>query len=130
MSNLKSLDAFCKVEKVSHVPREFNAADIATHSGAKLCDLGPTSAWQKGPSFLSLRRDSWPIGCDIVRTDLPDTELRTKCMNVFAALRLVCCSSKVKDLMLIPVWSSIVFTLNYSNSLQKVMNILVRITRG
>ena len=130
VSNLKSLDAFCKVEKVSHVPREFNAADIATHSGAKLCDLGPTSAWQKGPSFLSLRRDSWPIGRDFVRTDLPDTELRTKCMNVFAALRLVCCSSKVKDLMLIPVWSSIVSTLNYSNSLQKVMNILVRITRG
>ena len=95
--NMKMMSEYCKVEEVFHIAGKDNIADIATHSNAKLSDLGPESEWQKGPPFLSCRRNLWPITRDFVKVDLPDNELRTVKSNKFAALRIFCCANKLTE---------------------------------
>ena len=126
---------------------ENNIADLATHPGTKLSDLGPDSAWQRGPLFLSLRRDFWPVSRSFVKVDLPDQELRTMksnaggWSNVFAAVIIYCWASKTsnakaelqvessKELGSV-AWDSVIRVSEYSNSFKKVLNILARVTRG
>ena len=132
--NTRALAQICEVEDVHHIPREFNVADIATHPGAGLSDLGPDSVWQKGPSFLARRRDLWPVSRDFIKKEVPDAELRTKRTNLFAAFRVICSSVKqsasVSGLALPDLWNAITSTMNYSNSLSKVLNILSRMIRA
>jgi hypothetical protein len=132
--NSRALAQICEVEDVHHIPREFNVADIATHPGAGLSDLGPDSVWQKGPSFLARRRDLWPVSRDFIKKEVPDAELRTKRTNLFAACRVICSSVKqstsVSGPTLPDLWNAIISTMNYSNSLRKVLNILSRMIRA
>ena len=133
--NTRALAQICDVEDVHHIPREFNVADIATHPGVSLSALGPDSLWQKGPSFLASRRDLWPVSRDFVKkTEVPDAELRTKRTNLYAACRVVCSSviqSSSKSGPKLPdLWNAITSTMNYSNSLSKVLNILSRLIRA
>ena len=51
--NLKAIGEICDTEEIFHIPRELNIADLATHPGVRLSDLGPDSVWQTGPQFLS-----------------------------------------------------------------------------
>ena len=48
-----------------------NVADIMTR-GTKLKNLGPTSIWQNGPTFLNLPFESWPIKNECLTTELPE----------------------------------------------------------
>ena len=45
---------------VSHVPGDTNPADLGTRGEVSLGDLGPSSTWQTGPSFLRQDYESWP----------------------------------------------------------------------
>ena len=131
--NLKALAKICDVEDVHHIPREFNIADMATHPGVGLSDLGPDSPWMRGPSFLASRRDLWPVSREFVKTDVPDNELRCKRTNLFAACRIVCSTvnqSSVISPKLPDLWDAINSTMNYSNSLNKVLNIISRLVRA
>ena len=116
------------MEEVFHVPGDLNVADLATHPGAKLCDLGPNSLWQKGPNFLACRRDFWPVSREFVKTnvDIPDSELRSKRKNLFATVKVICCTIRAlccgtmqSDLTDISIWHTINSVLHYSNCLTK-----------
>ena len=132
--NTRALAEICEVEDVHHIPREFNVADMATHPGVSLSDLGPDSVWQRGPSFLARRRDLWPVSRDFVKKEVPDDELRTKRTNLFAACRVFCSSVKqsasVSGPTMPDLWNAVTSTMNYSNSLNKVLNILSRMIRA
>ena len=84
------MEKLCLVDKVHHISGVLNVADLATRGGVKLCDLGPDSLWQKGPDFLSCRRERWQVSRDFmkVNSDIPDQELRIKKINQFATLNL------------------------------------------
>ena len=142
--NLRGIGDICEVEEVFHVPGELNIADLATHPGANLTELGPNSLWQRGPAFLSCRRDLWPVTRDFVKVDLPDEELRSK-TNFYAAVqmeakagtvalrvahRVHSLGTKISHFTGPNVWDAIVDVLEYSNSLKKVLSILARVTRS
>lgn len=59
--NLEEISKICHTEPIFHVPGTLNSADIATHSGVKIADIGPDSTWQRGPLFLSHRRDFYGL---------------------------------------------------------------------
>ena len=69
--------------------------------------------------------------------DIPDSELRSKRTNLFATVRVICCTIRAlccgtmqSDLTDISIWHTIKSVLHYSNCLTKVLNILARVTRG
>ena len=93
-------------------------------------DIGPDSQWQTGPSFLSSRRETWPVSREFLKNkiDLPDQELRSKNLNIFAAVKA---SSNLKVCSEMPkLWKTITDILLYTDSLNKVLNILCRVIRG
>ena len=125
--NFEALGKICEVEEVHHISREFNVADMATHPGVSLSDIGPDSVWQRGPAFLGSRRDLWPVSREFVKAEVPETELRTKRSNLFAAYKVLPANSKPQ---LPALWTAIESVMNYSNSLNKVLNILSRLVRA
>ena len=109
---------------------ELNPADLATRDKAVLSVLGPNSFWQKGPSFLGSRRDTWPVTRDFTRPDVPDEEVRSK-SSLLTKLRAAVMSSQsaVCKLPGMPaLWSAIVRVTEYSNSIQKVIRILAKLS--
>ena len=120
--NLKAIGEICDVEEIFYVPRDLNIADLATHPGVKLSELGPGTQWQTGPKFLSHRRELWPITRSFVKVDIPVNELTTKKANLFASSKV---STNVES-MLVAVNKALM----YSNSLKKVMNLLARVSRA
>ena len=120
---MKALEEICDVEGVFHIAREHNISDMATHPGVKASEIGPESIWQKGPNFLVSPRESWPITKEKTECDVPEIELRSKRMNVFASTTVPQgLSSSLQDI--------IKNSLNYSDSFVKVQSILARIIRG
>ena len=45
---------------VGHVPGDQNPADLGTRGEVSVGDLGPSSTWQVGPSFLQEGYECWP----------------------------------------------------------------------
>ena len=129
--NRKAISEICEVEEVFHVPGSLNVADIATHPGTKLSDLGEGSLWQTGPSFLCLRRELWPVTRDFVKVELPEDEIRSVKSSVYAALRVKvhCCAGKVTLFVQPNVWDAVMRVLHYSNNIRKVKSILARVIR-
>ena len=129
--NMRAMSEICEVEELHHVAGIDNIADIATHSGVKLSDLGPGSPWQTGPSFLCSRRDLWPVSREFVKK-VPDDEVRCVKTNVFAAMRLQTHSCTVKTSLFNQpnAWDAIIKVMTYSNSYRKVRSILTRVLRG
>ena len=127
--NLKMTSAYCPLDEVYHIPGKHNIADLATHSTAKLSELGPDSEWQKGPSFLSCRRELWPITRNFVRVDLPENELRSVKSNKFAAMIVLCGASKISKTG-VTVWATIQKIMEYSNNIMVVLRILAIVIRG
>ena len=66
----------CPVEDLMYVKSELNIADIGTRSAGKLKDMGLNTAWQRGPEFLCLPRDKWPVGRDFLPLSLPKEEIK------------------------------------------------------
>ena len=67
------------IEPLQHVPGNLNgSADICTRGRGKVEDLGPSSTWEQGPSFLRMERDQWPLSREFRNTSLPKEELRSK----------------------------------------------------
>ena len=60
------------------VRSELNGADVASRKDADPADLVEGSEWQKGPAFLQLPEEEWPIDRDIMRevVTMPKSELR------------------------------------------------------
>ena len=97
-------------------------ADLGTRAGVKLDQLGPESVWQSGPSFLSLRRDLWPVTRPNVKADFPSEEARD-CPEI-----LLSSASRVeREIPHTVVMSSVEEVMNYSNSLKTVKRILARL---
>ena len=57
-----------------HIAGHRNIADLGTRGLAKVADIGPESEWQRGPSFLSTDKASWPIS-QVVDAVVPEEEL-------------------------------------------------------
>ena len=89
----------CPVEEVFHIPGDLNLADLATHSRAKLAGIGARFEWQKGPLFLTSRRELWPITRNFISVELPEDEVRSAKSNKFAAMKVVAglCKSHLKS---------------------------------
>ena len=61
LENLADMRKVCDVEDFHYVASENNPADLATRGGVKLEDIGEGSFCLKGPSFVCLRRNLWPV---------------------------------------------------------------------
>ena len=64
-----------QVENLKRIESKLNPAKIGTRMGARLDELGPSSIWQKGPGFLLLPRERWPVSA-LVEGETPKEELR------------------------------------------------------
>ena len=64
------------LQPVSHIPGDWNPADVGTRGLVGVGDLGPGSAWQVGPAFLSQDFTKWPRdeGDDRVEDSVPVEE--------------------------------------------------------
>ena len=54
------VDLTDELAPISHVPGEFNPADLGTRGLVSVGDLGPGSYWQTGPTFLQEDYEKWP----------------------------------------------------------------------
>ena len=118
---------YCLVEDIHHVSGDMNPADLATRGLARAAELGPGSFWQLGPSFLSLRRELWPVSREFVLEQLPPEEVRTKKAVICALLRA---SVQKNPLSEFPdLWRAVDRVLHYSNNIVKVKRILARVVR-
>ena len=124
LENMGEMRKFCEVEEIMYVPGDLNPADVATRGYAKIDDIGPSSFWQLGPSFLRSRRDDWPVTRNFICNVVPEDELRGK--QVFlACLRATVMSSNVETAANLPkLWVSVQKVLDYSNNIEKVIRIL------
>ena len=55
--NLEFTRKYCPVEDIYYVESSLNPSDISTRATSKLEDIGPNSFHQRGPNFLSFRRE-------------------------------------------------------------------------
>ena len=76
IENIREMKNICPVEDLMYVKSELNIADIGTRSAGKLKDMGLNTAWQRGPEFLCLPRDKWPVGRDFLPLSLPKEEIK------------------------------------------------------
>ena len=131
--NMEELSKVCDVEQVHHVAGVLNVADMATHGGVKVNDIGPGSLWQRGPAFLACRRDSWPVTREFCKVEIPDEEARTRKTNAFAAIRVMVGGVKASQGstgISLPLLDAVARIMCYSNSFKKVLNILARVIRA
>ena len=130
VENLAAVSKFCEVEQVQWVATVENPADLLTRGNVNLKDLGPKSFHQLGPKFLTSPRDRWPVTRDFVRAKLPETEIRHRDLNFYAAaVRANYCSADT-NLDISNHFMVVERVANYSNSLKKVQRILARVLRG
>ena len=66
------------LEESLKVAGSMNPTDICTRGLAMPDDVSEDSTWMKGPDFLSLPRDSWPLCVPDDPSAVPRTELRLK----------------------------------------------------
>ena len=52
IENVALMKKTCGVDDLHYVASVSNPADLATRGGVKLSDIGPSSFWQLGPTFL------------------------------------------------------------------------------
>ena len=138
--NVSEMRKICAVEEVYHVPGKLNVADLGTRSGVKVDQLGSDTVWQKGPSFLSLRRELWPVTRPTQKYDVPDEEIRGEPQVYLSAALKVKLSRVVQsdpglcyvikddlDSQVSPLLENIMAVMNYSNCLDTVKRILARL---
>ena len=138
--NVSEMRKICEVEEVYHVPGKLNVADLGTRSGVKVEQLGSDTVWQKGPSFLSLRRELWPVTRPTQKYDVPDEEIRGEPQVYLSAALKVKLSRVVQsdpglcyvirddlDSQVSPLLENIMAVMNYSNCLDTVKRILARL---
>ena len=122
--NLTTVSQWCPVEPVYWVESSLNPADLCTRGTVSIKDIGPGSFHQKGPNFLSSPRESWPVTRDFVPVEVPGDEMRSKRLNLFAAL-------KAKPSVSVPpIVDKVEAMANYSHNLTKVHRIIARVYRG
>ena len=64
-ANLKDIAKSVGVlEPVRKIDGLANPADIGTRDNAKPEDMKPNGVWFKGPSWLSSKRETWPLSED------------------------------------------------------------------
>ena len=128
IDNLERASKFCTMEEVHWVSTDNNIADILTRGEAKLEDIGPGSPWMQGPTFLSCRRELWPVHRDFVRPSLPDEELK----NLKSLLRVAAVQVKGKSQVVeMPkVFTIIQDIMSYNNSLESRKRVLARVVNG
>ena len=114
---------YCPMEDVHYVESALNPSDMSTRAIAKVSELGPGSLHQTGPEFLSCPRSSWPVTKDISPNLIPEDEYRVRDKFVFcAAARSNFCYSGVHTKN---PWNAVEELLHYSDSINKVIRILV-----
>ena len=64
------------VENIYHVRSKLNISDLATRTDAVVEDISPSSDWQKGPSWMRLPREHWPLTQDTGGSAVPEEEMR------------------------------------------------------
>ena len=109
------------MEDFHYIPGKENPVDRATRADGKIMEIGIGSEWQC-PSFLKKEREEWPLSRDFVKNDLPMEEMRRKNLVSFLAVKISLAKSKL--------WEIVDRICLYSNNLEKVLRILVRVFRG
>ena len=129
LDNMDEVKKYCEMEEVHWVSSENNAADILTRGVATLEDIGPCSSWQRGPTFLSLRRDLWPVHRDFVRTKLPQEEVRSpKSFMRIAAVKVKKEGEGIDDMP--ELFGDVDKVLHASNCLESRKRVVARIVNG
>ena len=77
-----------KVHPPLHIPGLQNVADLGTRGLAVAKDICFDSKWQKGPSFLQLSFDNWPVNSH-VEAEVPEEEILKKFRVSVNAVHLV-----------------------------------------
>ena len=62
-------------EQWHYAKSKYNIADLGTRKNATVEDIGKDSIWQKGPPWLQMEMENWPISQDIGCTPVSDEEL-------------------------------------------------------
>ena len=132
IDNLQQMRRYCSIEDIMYVKSSDNPSDLSTKEGCSVHELGPDSLHQSGPTFLSWRRDLWPVLTHYEPSDIPDDELKVRDKFVFtAAARLNFCHTNIHESN---PWKALEEILHYSNSFQKVKRKVARylnpISRG
>ena len=128
IDNLQQMRRYCSIEDIMYVKSSDNPSDLSTKEGCSVHELGPDSLHQSGPTFLSWRRDLWPVLTHYEPSDIPDDELKVRDKFAFtAAARLNFCHTNIHESN---PWKALEEILHYSNSFQKVKRIVARYLNG
>ena len=122
----------CGVDDLHYVASASNPADLATRGGVKLGDIGPSSFWQLGPTFLPWWRDLWPASRDFISEDVPEEEIRTrKSFSFHLRVIVTNVATATADVQsTVQLWTAVEKILQYSNDFEKVRRILARMIKG
>ena len=123
-SNLEIIGEHCPVEPLQHVSGNLNPSDLPTRGLAHPEDLMKGSVWQRGPDFLHLPREEWPVSREFVNT-VPVEASRVKLAQILVN------STAIQQL---PLTGKrillIILTLSFSDSILKVTAIVARTLIG
>ena len=127
LENMDSISQVCEIEPIHWIASSLNPADILTRGTAKLNDITLNTTWQRGPKFLSLPRERWPVTRDCIsRTEkIPKDELRSPNAYLRVAVAKIDPSSKVASL-----FKSVDSILHLSNNLDSRKRVLARLIKA
>ena len=128
LSSIKSANPMMTVDPPFHTAGKINImADMATRGLVTIQEVGDNSTWQQGLQYLEEERDCWPITRDFVR-EIPEEERRLKVYNMINTV-----VSKVnrgkEEPGVLGLVDRLKNVMNYSDSLDKVRGIMVRLLR-
>ena len=132
VENVALMKKTCGVDDLHYVASAGNPADLATRGGVKLGDIGPSSFWQLGPTFLPWWRDLWPASRDFISEDVPEEEIRTrKSFSFHLRVIVTNVATATADVQTtVQLWTAVERILQYSNDFEKVRRILARMIKG
>lgn len=133
LDNMDEVRQYCPMEEVHHVSGKLNPADIPTRGDTALEDIGPSSLWQAGPSFLCSPREQWPVTREFVRVAIPDQEKRQPGTMATATFRAVVIKQRKlqADNSILPVQHKVLASfLKQNNDLESRKRVLSLVLRG
>ena len=71
-----------------HVKSSDNISDLGTRRNATIADISDESNWQKGPPWMTLEIDDWPISQEIHDISVPEEELSKEFAASFAIISI------------------------------------------
>ena len=114
-----SSEEMTTIDQLWHTPGDKNPADLPTRGMALWTELDRGSTWQKGPDYLRLPRQTWPLSRNFIPSDhIPKEESRSKFFKILNSIQIP--RSKFNS------WRNV---MSFSNNLQTVRGIIARLIK-